>query len=121
MPKDGPGRSARLRLLAAAYIVSCIVTDLFPTYGPPFFRYTGADPSFHVWNLGWPLALAIYDTRSGLHLGLFLYLVLPVQMMIALLATVAVAIRNKHNKSLQWMAGRRCGFNSGVAGPPPLS
>lgn len=51
----------------AAYFALCLFVNLFPAYGPPNFRYTGSDPSVHVWNLGWPLATAIYDPRSGFH------------------------------------------------------
>jgi hypothetical protein len=29
-----------------------------------------------VWNVGWPLSLAIYDERSGIHVGPFGHLVL---------------------------------------------
>ena len=43
----------------------------------PHFRYTGVDPSVHVWNLGWPLATMIWDHRSGLHVGPFAYLLIP--------------------------------------------
>lgn len=37
------------------------IIDFFPWHGPPAFRYTGSDPSHHVWNLGWPIPWIIYD------------------------------------------------------------
>jgi len=37
------------------------ILDFYPYYGPPFFRYTGADPNHHVWNFGWPISWTIYD------------------------------------------------------------
>lgn len=37
------------------------VIDLLPSYGPPFFRYTGSDPKHLVWHFGWPIPWVIYD------------------------------------------------------------
>ena len=53
-----------------------LLVDLLPTFGAPFFRYTGSDPSLAVWNFGWPLAELIYDRRSGFHIAPFMSLVL---------------------------------------------
>ena len=53
--------------IAILYVVGCLVIDFLPSYGTPHFRYTGSDPQISVWNLGWPLAEFIYDSRSGLH------------------------------------------------------
>lgn len=50
-------------------VAACLTVDFFPSFGPPHFRYTGSDPATQVWNLGWPLVTAIYDKRSGLHVG----------------------------------------------------
>src|SRR5688500_8656597 len=69
----------RWKLIAGVFVLACLLTDLFPRYGPPAFRYTGSDPRQAVWNLGWPLPLAIYDARSGFHVGPVAYAVLPVQ------------------------------------------
>jgi hypothetical protein len=44
MPENGPSRFLRLRLLAAAYSVSCVVVDLFPSYGAPFNQRVQATP-----------------------------------------------------------------------------
>jgi hypothetical protein len=55
-------------LTATLYVTALLVVTLFPTFGPPHFRYNGADPSVPVWNIGL-IAIAIYDARSGLHLG----------------------------------------------------
>ena len=54
-------------------------------------RYSGSDPTTMVWNLGWPLALAIYDPRSGLHMGPSVYLVPPAQLLILAVVRVFVA------------------------------
>ena len=51
----------------AGYLAICLILNLIPHYGAPWFRYPGADPDFDVWNMGWPLPLAIHDSRSGLH------------------------------------------------------
>jgi len=56
-------------VLSLAYLAICLLLDLFPTHGPPHFRYTGADPDFSVWNLGWPLAMFIYDPRIGFQMS----------------------------------------------------
>lgn len=50
-------------LLAIAFVAM----DLFPTFGPPFFRYTGSDPAHFVWNFGWPFTWIIYDAAHPPH------------------------------------------------------
>jgi hypothetical protein len=69
MTISGPFRVGSWMGLAALYLLACLATDSFPRHGPPDFRYTGSDPNFPVWNLGWPMALLIYDSRSGFHDG----------------------------------------------------
>ena len=71
--------------------------DFYPRYGAPYFRYTGADPAHHVWNLGWPFALAIYDSRSGAHIGPFVYVVFPFQFLIVSIVAAAGVLRDRHN------------------------
>ena len=44
-----------------------IVVDFWPTYGAPFFRYTGSNPDEQVWNLGFPIAWFIYDDNTPPH------------------------------------------------------
>jgi hypothetical protein len=79
-----------------------LVVDLFPHHGAPHFRYTGSDPAHSVWNLGWPLALFIYDPRSGMHVGPFAYLVLPFQLLVVAVTFVVVAVvRRLHNPPMQ--------------------
>ena len=46
-----------------------LVAAVWPRYGAPDFRYTGSDPSRHVWNVGWPVAVVIHDPDAGLHVG----------------------------------------------------
>ena len=75
---------------AVVFVIACVVIDLFPRYGSPYFRYTGSDPAHEVWNIGWPMALAIYDWRSGIQLGPFLYLVVPFQAVLVLLFGVVL-------------------------------
>lgn len=80
--------------LRALFVIACIVVDFFPRFGPPAFRYTGADPSTSVWNLGWPGVLFIYDPRSGVHVGLEVYLVVPAQLfLLALSCVVPIVLR----------------------------
>src|SRR5437899_6722755 len=95
--------------IAIACLVAFIAMDLFPWHGAPFFRYTGSDPAYPVWNLGWPLALAIYDSRSGIHMGPFLYAVVPFQaLVLSLIAAAAFLLRKRHNPALQATAGPPC-------------
>ena len=61
----------------AVFVLTCLIVDVFPHHGVPHFRDTGSDPAYPVWNLGWPLALFIYDPGNGLHVGPFAYVVLP--------------------------------------------
>ncbi len=82
----------RTKLLVAAYLLACLVLDVFPRFGPPQFRYTGSDPAVSVWNLGWPMALGIHDARSGFHAGPSMYLVPPAQVFLLLLAFAIAAV-----------------------------
>ena len=65
-------------------LVLLAVIDLFPVFGPPWFRYTGADLAVHVWNLGWPMPTMIYDSRSGLHTHPLGILLIGLQVFIAI-------------------------------------
>jgi len=56
-----PIATKKLGIFWVALVIVFAVVDFFPIHGPPFFRYTGADPKHHVWNLGWPIAWSIYD------------------------------------------------------------
>ncbi|HEY1052430.1 MAG TPA: hypothetical protein VGE39_21820 [Prosthecobacter sp.] len=58
-------RSKPLALFLALLLLIFAVIDFFPTYGPPFFRYTGSDPNHHVWNFGLPFAWTIYDKDTA--------------------------------------------------------
>ena len=93
----------RVRVLrvVAVLIIACALADFVPRYGAPEFRYTGSDPAHHVWNLGWPVTLTIYDSRSGIHIGPFLYAVVPFQVVLVSVIALALAFRNRHNKALQ--------------------
>ena len=82
-------------------IIACALLDFVPRHGAPEFRYTGSDPAQQVWNLGWPVALTIYDSRSGIHIGPFLYAVVPFQVVLVSVIALALAFRNTHNKALQ--------------------
>ncbi len=70
---------------------ACLVVD-FPYFGPPQFRYTGSDPNTHAWNLGWPLATAIYDQHSGLHAGPLAYVLVPIEVVVLVGAAIAVSM-----------------------------
>ena len=83
---------AQTKAIAVAFVAVCLAIDLLPHSGHPEFRYTGSDPTTIVWNLGWPLALALYDPRSGLHIGPFAYLVPPAQLLILVVAKVLVVV-----------------------------
>lgn len=78
----GTRKRARRTLPVALYALACFSIDVVPRSGPPAFRYTGSDPAERVWNLGWPLTLAILDPRDGLHVGPSAFLVLPAQVLI---------------------------------------
>lgn len=57
-------RSKTQAVFLALLLLMFAVIDFFPAYGAPAFRYTGADPNHHVWNLGWPFPWAIYDKET---------------------------------------------------------
>lgn len=78
---------------AIAFVLACLIVDFLPRHGPPHFRYTGSDPHYAVWNLGWPLALFIYDPRNAFHIGPFAYIVLPFQLVIVAAILVVVVRR----------------------------
>jgi hypothetical protein len=98
---------AQAKAIVGAFVAICLAIDLFPHSGPPEFRYNGSDPTATVWNLGWPLALAIYDPQSGLHMGPLVYLVLPVQMLILIVATILVAAVSRAVDSARFSWGGR--------------
>jgi hypothetical protein len=76
-------------------ILACVLADIFPRHGAPDFRYTGSDPSHHVWNLGWPMAIAIYDSTSGIHFDPFAFVVVPVRvLLVSLVALVLAFVRD---------------------------
>jgi len=84
----------RWKILTAVFVIACLVMDFFPRYGVPDFRYTGSDPLYAVWNLGWPFALTIYDSRNGFHAGPLVFLVAPFQFFVLSVGWfVALAIR----------------------------
>lgn len=57
----------RRTFICVLSVLAGVVICLFPSFGPPSFRYMGSDLSVHVWNIGYPLPLMIYDARSGIH------------------------------------------------------
>ena len=97
-----PG-SNRWTLVCALYLCICLVIDFCPSFGAPYFRYTGSDPSVHVWNLGWPLALAIYDSKSGLHVGPFAFIVIGLQAFLfsVVAGSILLKRRKRHNEMLE--------------------
>ena len=93
--------------VCALYLISCAVVDLLPRFGAPYFRYTGSDPAIHVWNLGWPLAVAIFDPRSGFHIGPFAIPVLGIQLFVfGVAATVYLMIRKRQDQQIHPIAGK---------------
>src|SRR5689334_23309185 len=89
------------RRTIAALVIACAVMDLFPRHGPPDFRYTGSDPAHVIWNLGWPVALVIYDPQSGIHFGPFLYVVIPVQIVVLSLIILVSFLQHRRKNALQ--------------------
>lgn len=59
-----PIATKKLGIFLVALAIVFAVIDFYPIHGPPFFRYTGADPKHHVWNFGWPIAWSIYDEAT---------------------------------------------------------
>lgn len=88
-------------------ILACALADFFPTYGPPWFRYTGSDPAIEVWNLGWPLVLMIYDPRSGIHIFPFLNVVVLAHVAVISFIGLTVALVIRCSRAL--LAARRAG------------
>ncbi len=87
-------------MAAILCVAACLAFDFFPSFGPPHFRYTGSDPATHVWNLGWPLVTAIYDRRSGLHVGPVGEVLFAIQT-IGFAALTAVAIAASRSRRAQ--------------------
>ena len=77
----------------AMFVLICLIVDLCPRYGRPDFRYTGSDPANAVWNIGWPVALFIYDAQCGWQIGPFAVLVLPFQFVVLLTGLMVTALR----------------------------
>lgn len=69
-----PDWHKKLLVLSIVYAVLCLTVLLFPRHGSPEFRYTGSDPSYEVWNLGFPAACFIYDDRVGFAHGPSVYI-----------------------------------------------
>jgi hypothetical protein len=70
-------RRRLFNLVTVLTLLVCVAV-VWPRRGPPDFRYTGADPARQVWSLGWPVAVAIHDPDSGLHVGPLALVVGPV-------------------------------------------
>jgi len=87
--------------VAVAFVLACLIVDFRPHHGAPSFRYTGSDPAYPVWNLGWPLVLFIYDPRNGLHLAPIAYLVLPFQVFLVAVILLVMALRRRHDPPTQ--------------------
>lgn len=102
------GRNRIWRRVAIGCLVAFVVLDLFPSYGPPSFRYTGSDPAYAVWNLGWPLALAIYDPRSGVYIGPLFYFVVPFEAVVFSLAAAVFLFQRRHSLALQATTAPPC-------------
>lgn len=99
-PRMSPNRWSKLA--AIAFVVVCLVVDFVPRHTLPDFRYTGSDPSVPVWNLGWPLALFIYDPKHGFQVGPFAYLMLPFQLGVLVVGLIVLAVvRRLHNQAMQ--------------------
>jgi hypothetical protein len=88
---DSSMKLLRSRKLIEVFLLFCLL-DLIPRSGGPYFRYTGSDPEFKVWNLGSPLPLAIFDPRSGIHIGPFVDVIIPVQLLLIFSLAVIVLI-----------------------------
>jgi len=86
-------------LAAGLFILVSLLIDFFPRHAPPDFRYTGSDPTFIVWNLGWPLALFIYDSRNGFHVGPEADMMLPFQGFVFMVGMAIALIWRRHTRA----------------------
>lgn len=77
--------------------------DLFPQRGAPAFRYSGSDPDRVVLNLGLPLPLFIYDEAKipPLAIGPFAQMLVPLQVLILGLVSLAPSITRWFKNTLQ--------------------
>jgi hypothetical protein len=85
----------KLLLWFLIYILFCLLIDLLPNFGSPNFRYTGSNPTVHVWNFGWPFASFLYDAESGLHVSPVGVLVVIVQLFVLAVLTAIMAVIRK--------------------------
>jgi hypothetical protein len=90
----------RWTLLASISVVALLLLNFFPHAGRPHFRYTGSDPSIRVVNLGWPLATAIYGSRSDLHVGPLARIGWPLQIVAFAAVGFATVRRTARTRSL---------------------
>jgi hypothetical protein len=91
-----------MKAIAIAYIAAGLLIDFLPRHARPDFRYTGSDPANLDWNLGWPLALFIYDPTHGLQVGPFAYPMLAFQSVVFAVGLIVVlAVRRLRNQPMQ--------------------
>ncbi|QDV75694.1 hypothetical protein [Botrimarina mediterranea] len=53
------------------HLLLLVIATVWPTWGPPQFRYTGSNPDRPVWNFGYPVSAFIFDEEvlPAWHMG----------------------------------------------------
>src|ERR1044072_2695589 len=89
-----PARRFRRALIALPYL-AFVVMNFLPIRGKPQFKYEGSGSAEQVWNIGWPVAPAIYDARDGFHFHPTPWFLLPWQVLFLVILSRLVALANK--------------------------
>jgi hypothetical protein len=113
--KDAFQIAYRVALISIA--LGFVWVDFYPRFGPPDFRYTGSDPAHHVFNLGWKLALFIYDSNQDapLQWGPLTEYVLAFELLVLAVLIIAPEML----KSIVSCVKGKCSGTQNDASPPP--
>jgi len=76
-----------------------VVINIFPRFKGPDFRYTGAEPSHHVWNFGWPIGHIIYDENYGIQFSPWPFIVFVVSIEAILIFLVYCTFTHFYKKT----------------------
>ncbi|MGB4929496.1 MAG: hypothetical protein WBP43_05975 [Chitinophagales bacterium] len=93
-------RKPWLKWLIIFLAIIFAIIDFYPEFNVPQFRYTGSDPNHFVWNIGYPLALFIFDNENSpfIFAGPVFFIALPIQILIIMAVHFARILIKKNNR-----------------------